>query len=85
MSWEQITPLLVESGLPLEQIAKATAELSDGNLWFPAIALIAAWGRRPNCTPGGQGHQAFGLPSDRAASAALMTKRRLSPGTATNP
>jgi len=47
ISWEQITPLLVENGLPLELIAKATAELSDANLWFPAIALIAAWGRRP--------------------------------------
>lgn len=48
MSWEQITPLLVEDGLPLEQLAKATAELSDANVWFPTIALIAAWGRRPS-------------------------------------
>jgi SAM-dependent methyltransferase len=48
MSWEQVTPLLVEDGLALEQIAKATAELSDVNRWYPAIALIAAWGRRPS-------------------------------------
>ena len=48
MSWEQITPLLVEDGLALEQIAKATAELSDTSLWFPCIALVAAWGRRPS-------------------------------------
>ena len=47
MSWEQVTPLLVEDGLAPAVIAEATAELSDPGLWFPCIALVAAWGRRP--------------------------------------
>ena len=47
LTWEQVTPLLVEDGLAAELITTATAELSDASRWFPSVTLVAAWGRRP--------------------------------------
>jgi len=47
MTWEQLTPLLVEGGMPPERITQATSQLYDPGRWFPTCALIAGWGRRP--------------------------------------
>lgn len=47
MTWEQMTPLLVEAGIALERIAKATADVYDTSFWYPAPAAIAVSGRRP--------------------------------------
>jgi 2-polyprenyl-3-methyl-5-hydroxy-6-metoxy-1,4-benzoquinol methylase len=47
LSWEQLTPLLLAEGFAADQIAAATAELSDPARWFPFCALVAAWGHCP--------------------------------------
>jgi hypothetical protein len=47
MTWEQLIPRLVADGFPAELVAAATAELNAADRWFPAPALVAAWGRRP--------------------------------------
>ena len=47
LTWEQMTPLLVADGCPSELVAAATAELFEPDRWFPAGAMVAAWGHRP--------------------------------------
>jgi 2-polyprenyl-3-methyl-5-hydroxy-6-metoxy-1,4-benzoquinol methylase len=49
-TWEQLAPLLTTEGLSPGVLAAATAELSDASRWFPACAMIAAWGHRPSTT-----------------------------------
>ncbi len=48
MTVEQLTPLLLDDGVSAEQIAAFNAELSDPTRWFPSVAVVAAWGRRPS-------------------------------------
>jgi SAM-dependent methyltransferase len=48
MTWEQLTPLMVEAGIAPERIAAATEELADPGRWFPAPLAVIVWGRRPS-------------------------------------
>ncbi len=47
MSWEQLTPLMVDNGYGADLIAAAIAELTDPEKWFPGSPLIRVSGRRP--------------------------------------
>jgi hypothetical protein len=47
MTWEQLTPLIVDNGYSADLVTAAIAELTDPARWFPTCALVTASGRRP--------------------------------------
>ena len=46
MSIEQLTPLMTHRGMSADRIGRARADLQDPEKWFPAYALVSAWGMR---------------------------------------
>jgi hypothetical protein len=47
LTFEQLTPQLLDEGHPPELMAAAIAELADPNRWFPMSNVVRCWGRRP--------------------------------------
>lgn len=47
LSWEQLTPLMVDNGYDPALIAAAIAEMTDPDRWFPGCPMVAVSGRRP--------------------------------------
>jgi len=47
LSWQQARDRVVAVGEPALVIDQGVAELGDDSRWFPAPAMVTAWGRRP--------------------------------------
>jgi SAM-dependent methyltransferase len=47
LSLEQMTPLLLADGVTPQLLTDFATELADARSWFPAFAMVSAWGHRP--------------------------------------